>query len=231
MTIKTNSGLKLFMESAIATAKTISGITKAAPGVVSSTTHGFTNNDIVLLEVQGMVELNGRLFKVVNVAADSFQLAGVDGTTGIALAEAYDADLADRTKRMVALSMRIHAGTDDNIIITGFVLSGDAGKRVIIRGIGPAMADSVSGYLRDPELLLYRYNTQTLTWALVGQNDNWGGSADMAAAFAAVGLGALDSDSRDSALIVDLEPGIYTAHVRSANGETGIGLAEIYEAR
>lgn len=83
MTIKTNSGLKLFMESAIATAKTISGITKAAPGVVSSTAHGFTNNDIVLLEVQGMVELNGRLFKVVNVAADTFQLAGVDGTTGI----------------------------------------------------------------------------------------------------------------------------------------------------
>ena len=83
MTIKTNSGLKLFMESAIATAKTISGITKAAPGVVSSTAHGFTNNDIVLLEVQGMVELNGRLFKVVNSAADSFQLAGVDGSTGI----------------------------------------------------------------------------------------------------------------------------------------------------
>lgn len=83
MTIKTNSGLKLFMESAIATAKTISGITKAAPGVVSSTAHGFTNNDIVLLEVQGMVELNGRLFKVVNVAADTFQLAGVDGSTGI----------------------------------------------------------------------------------------------------------------------------------------------------
>ena len=83
MTIKTNSGLKLFMESAIATAKTISGITKAAPGVVSSTTHGFVNNDIVLLEVQGMVELNGRLFKVVNSAADNFQLAGVDGSTGI----------------------------------------------------------------------------------------------------------------------------------------------------
>ncbi len=83
MTIKTNSGLKLFMESAIASAKTISGITKAAPGVVSSTAHGFVNNDIVLLEVQGMVELNGGLFKVVNTAVDSFQLAGVDGTTGI----------------------------------------------------------------------------------------------------------------------------------------------------
>lgn len=83
MTVKTNAGLKLFMESAIAAAKTISGITKAAPGVVSSTAHGYANGDVVLLEVQGMVELNGRLFKVVNVATDTFQLAGVDGATGI----------------------------------------------------------------------------------------------------------------------------------------------------
>jgi hypothetical protein len=83
MSVKTNAGLKLFMESAIAAAKTISGITKAAPGVVSSTAHGFANGDVVLLEVQGMVELNGRLFKVVNTATDSFQLAGVDGATGI----------------------------------------------------------------------------------------------------------------------------------------------------
>ena len=83
MTIHTNSGLKLYMESAIAAAKTITAISKAGPGVVSSTTHGYTNGDVVLLEVQGMVELNGRLFKVVNSAADSFQLAGVDGSTGI----------------------------------------------------------------------------------------------------------------------------------------------------
>lgn len=83
MSIKTNSGLKLYMESAIAAAKTISAITKAAPGVFSSTAHGFANGDMILLEVQGMVELNGRLFKVVSVAADTFQVAGVDGTTGL----------------------------------------------------------------------------------------------------------------------------------------------------
>lgn len=83
MTIHTNSGLKLYMESAIAAAKTISGITKAAPGVISSTAHGFTNGDVVLLEIQGMVELNGYLCKVVNIATDTFQVAGVDGSTGI----------------------------------------------------------------------------------------------------------------------------------------------------
>ena len=83
MTIHTNSGLKLYMESAIAAAKTISGITKAAPGVISSTAHGLANGDVILLEVQGMVEVNGNLYKVVNQATDTFQIAGIDGATGI----------------------------------------------------------------------------------------------------------------------------------------------------
>lgn len=83
MTIHINAGLKLYMESAIAAAKTITGITKAAPGVVSSTAHGYANGDTVLLEVQGMVEVHGRLFSVINVATDSYQLAGVDGVTGL----------------------------------------------------------------------------------------------------------------------------------------------------
>ena len=61
MPIRTNSGLKLFMESAIAAAKTITAITKAAPGVFSSTAHGFANGDLILLEIQGMVELHGSL--------------------------------------------------------------------------------------------------------------------------------------------------------------------------
>ena len=83
MTIHTNSGLKLYMESAIAAAKTITGITKAEPGVITSATHGYANGDVVLLEIQGMVELHGYLCKVVNVATDTFQVAGVDGVAGI----------------------------------------------------------------------------------------------------------------------------------------------------
>ena len=83
MTVRTNSGLQMFMESAIAASKTITAISLATPGVISSTTHGYSNGDIVLLETQGMLELNGRLFKVVSVAADSFQIAGPDGATGL----------------------------------------------------------------------------------------------------------------------------------------------------
>lgn len=84
MSIHTNSGLKLYMESAIASPTTITAITKAAPGVFSAAGHIFANGDAVLLEVQGMVELNGLLVSIVNVVAStSFQVAGVDGVTGL----------------------------------------------------------------------------------------------------------------------------------------------------
>ena len=48
MTIHTNSGLKLYMQSAIAAAATISAITKAAPGVLNSTGHTFVNGDVLV---------------------------------------------------------------------------------------------------------------------------------------------------------------------------------------
>jgi hypothetical protein len=83
MTVHTNSGLNLYMQSAIAAAKTISDATNADPGVFTSASHGYSNGDIVLLEVQGMVEVNNRLFKVLNVATDTFQIADIDGATGV----------------------------------------------------------------------------------------------------------------------------------------------------
>lgn len=84
MTIHTNSGLRLYMESAIGSAEPIEAISKSAPGILASAGHPFVNGDNVLLEIQGMVELNGYLCKVVSVVAGvSFQVADVDGTTGI----------------------------------------------------------------------------------------------------------------------------------------------------
>lgn len=83
MTIYTNSGLAMAMQSAIAAAKTISAITKAAPGVVTATAHGYSNGDIVLLEVEGMTQLNKRVVKVMSIATDTFQITGPDGVTGL----------------------------------------------------------------------------------------------------------------------------------------------------
>ncbi len=83
LTIHTNSGLAMLMQSAIASAKVITAATNADPGVFTSTTHGYNDGDIILLEVEGMPELNQRLFQVYAKATDTFQLEDIDGASGI----------------------------------------------------------------------------------------------------------------------------------------------------
>lgn len=68
------------MQSALAAAKTITAITKANPGVVSSTAHGFSNGDYVLITAVGMYQVDGKVVRVAGTATDSFQLEGVDTT-------------------------------------------------------------------------------------------------------------------------------------------------------
>jgi len=80
---KINSGIKMYMQSAIAAAKTITAMTNAAPGVFTSTAHGYANGDIVVLKTPGVNEINNGMFKIVNVAANTFNIADVDGATGI----------------------------------------------------------------------------------------------------------------------------------------------------
>lgn len=70
------------MQSALAAAVTITAISKAAPGVVTAT-NTYANGDFVLLSVQGMYQLDGRVFRVVNVSGTNFQLENVTGGTGI----------------------------------------------------------------------------------------------------------------------------------------------------
>ena len=60
--------------------KTITAITKANPGVVTSNSHGFANGDTVVISgVVGMTQVNGKRFKVASVATNTFQLQDIDG--------------------------------------------------------------------------------------------------------------------------------------------------------
>jgi len=81
-TVRKMSNVAVAMQSAIASAVTITAITIAAPGVVTAT-NTYANGDYVLLTVNGMYQLNGRVFRLVNVTASTFQLEDVSGGTGI----------------------------------------------------------------------------------------------------------------------------------------------------
>ncbi len=74
------SNVAVSVQSAIAATKTITAITKNNPGVVSSTAHGYSNGDYVLLTISGMYQLNYRVMRVSAVATDSFSIEGEDTT-------------------------------------------------------------------------------------------------------------------------------------------------------
>lgn len=84
--------------SALAPAKTISAITAATPGVVTSAGHGFADGDLILLDIAGMTELDGALYRVYARATDTFQLAKLtnDGAISTASFTAFTSGTAQR---------------------------------------------------------------------------------------------------------------------------------------
>ena len=157
----------------------------------------------------------------------SAQIGGKSGDTGVALAEVYDATASYTlsTPRLTNLSARVQVGTGGNILIAGFAIGGTTAKTVLIRASGPALIPfSVSGTLPDPELQLFS------GVFVFGANTGWGGSPQIAAAASQVGAFKWsDPSSADSALLVTLPPGTYSAQVSGASGDTGVALVEVYE--
>jgi len=155
------------------------------------------------------------------------QVAGLNGGTGNALAEIYDADTGSPAQHLINLSARGEVGTGAAILIGGFVVTGNASETVLVRGVGPGLgAFGLTGLLANPVLTVL-----DSTGKVVASNTVWGGTAALTSVFSQVCAFPLAADSLDSALLVTLPPGAYTAQLSGANSTTGLGLLEIYEVR
>ena len=159
------------------------------------------------------------------------QISGASSDSGVALAEIYDATPAaaytPATPHLVNISARVEVGTGDNVLIVGFVIGGSTSSTVLIRASGPALAAfGVAGPLADPLLSLFSGST------LLGSNFGWGGDAAITSAAKTVGAFAwTEAASEDSALLVTLPPGAYTAEISGAINDTGVALIEVYEVQ
>ena len=157
------------------------------------------------------------------------QRAGQVGDTGVALAELYDATAAGTytpaTPRLVNISTRAQVGTGGTILIAGFVIGGSTSRTVLIRASGPALAPfGIAGTLPDPQLKLFSGS------AVIESDNGWAGNPQISATAASVGAFAWNNPmSGDSAILVALPPGAYTAQVSGASGDTGVALIEVYE--
>jgi hypothetical protein len=110
--------------------------------------------------------------------------------------------------------------TGNNVMIGGFIITGAGQKTVLVRAIGPSLAQhGITNPLLDPTLELHNGNG-----AVIAFNDNWKDTQQ--AQIQATGL-APTNDS-ESAILRTLPPGNYTAVVRGKNNTIGVALVEVY---
>ncbi len=149
-------------------------------------------------------------------------VSGYNGDQGVGLIEAYEFDA--NTTRLINISTRGRVGTGDEAMIGGLMVQGAAGKRVIIRAIGPSLGtgpNPIANVLADPTLELRDGNG-----GLLVSNDDWNTSSQAGEIIATT---IPPTNNRESAVVATLAAGNYTAIVRGVNQTTGVGLVEAYD--
>jgi hypothetical protein len=154
---------------------------------------------------------------------------GVNDSTGIALAEVYDLS-SDTNSILGNISTRSFVQTGDDVMIGGFIVQGTAPKRVIVRALGPELTQyGLPNALANPTLELH-----DSTGRLIARNDDWqhtiiGRFIGNGQVRDIIASGLAPADGRESAMVVELPAGNYTAIVRGVNNTTGVALVEVYD--
>ncbi len=126
--------------------------------------------------------------------------------------------------QLLNISTRANVLTGDNLLIGGFIITGNDVKKVLLLAKGPSLSSGgspVPGRMTDPTLELHAGNG-----ALMTSNDDWQDSPDRALIESS---GLAPSDNRESAIVRALVPGTYTGVLGGKNNGTGIALIEIYD--
>jgi hypothetical protein len=165
--------------------------------------------------------MESALIMSLNPGEYTAQVRGMGEQTGVGLVEVYkvggSGDLSN-------ISTRGRVNIDDQVMIGGFIIEGPPAT-VIVRALGASLEDlGVPGVLSNPALQLFSGPS------LIAENDNWEDSPQGAQIQAATfrGESLTPCDPMESALMITLNPGAYTAQLRGVGGETGIGLVEVF---
>ncbi len=135
---------------------------------------------------------------------------------------------------MANISTRAYAGTGAQTLQVGFVVSGTGTKRVLIRAVGPTLGTApynLPGVHADPSLTLIRRDGPGGT---IATNDDWGTGntatpAEIRDASSQAGAFAIPDGSKDAVLLLDLEPGVYSALVEGTAADEGLVIVEAYD--
>ena len=186
-----------------------------------------SNNDWQATQAQALRDANlapsndleSAILTTLSPGAYTVVLHGNASATGIGLVELYDLQISASSK-LGNLSTRGLVGVGQSVMIGGTIVTGQDNARVAFRALGPSLsAAGIANAISDPQLDLFDGNGTR-----IGANNNWKDSQQ--AAIASAGLGP--ANDLESAIIIDLAPGNYTAVLSGVNGATGVALVEAY---
>jgi len=119
------------------------------------------------------------------------------------------------------ISTRLQVGTGGHVLIGGFVIGGSGGKQVVLRALGPTLAQfGVSNVVQNPTLEL-----RNSSGTLLAYNDDW----QQASNAQSIPANLRPPNTLESAILTTLNPGAYTAILRGFNNGTGNALVEVYD--
>jgi hypothetical protein len=180
------------------------------------------------IQLSGLAPANGLeavIIRTLPPGSYTAVMRGNHNATGIGLVEVYDVE-PNADSKLGNISTRGFIGTNDELMIAGLIINSAANespmptRSVLVRGLGPSLANfNVPQVLADPLLEIRSANG-----SIVQANDNW--RIPQQNSIEATGLAP--RDDRESAVIVSLAPGNYTAIARGVNGTIGAGLVEVY---
>jgi hypothetical protein len=176
------------------------------PQAANATIGFFKTGTPITVEIQGPSPDGGATPTPTATATPTTTPAGTATPTPTAAAQAMN------------LSTRMRVQTGNNVGIGGFIITGTAPKRVIVRAVAPSLG--VPDALADPVMELNgAAGFVTIT------NNNWRDTQE--AEIQATGIPP--TNNLESAIVVTLNPGAYAAVVRGNNNTVGVALVEVYD--
>jgi YVTN family beta-propeller protein len=145
------------------------------------------------------------------------------GASGMSVVAVYEVE--DFEVSLANLSTRGRVGAGNEVLIGGFIVTGEAPQTVAVVGTGPSLsAYGIANVLADPVLTLVRSSDQ----AVIAANDNWTAATNAAQL---LDTGFAPPSMLEPAILVTLPPGAYTAILSGSGGGTGVGIVAVYAVK
>ncbi len=184
------------------------------------------------------VELAGEtdmtlIIQNVSVADEGVYSVRVGNSAGTAISGGGALTIDDASADLVNLATRGLVGAGGDIMIGGLTVLGGSTKTVLVRGLGPQLAvEGVPGTLADPELRVFQtlFDETPIRSQMLVTNDNWeedSNAVELEAALISLSK-PLAAGSKDAALLLTLNEGVYTFQLSGVGNTEGVGLIELF---